>query len=418
MTNEDNKKPELRILKYNFSENKFEILGELDTYISYVYKLNWNTSSTGELKIDPQEPQAKEYIELLNDSSWDSKLEDIFIYNINDKSQREFFKIEKTEIQVKADKKTITLSGSNDFFMKDRLAYPDTQSPNFSSGKITYTNQTMGYICNEILMQNGVSKLRFAGATETYGDLNITETFGNSTQHKEKRRFPYLAIWEDGISLGETLDEFKFGFENVRTTIDKLVKGTLYGYEIRLKPELNVIEWVFKTFNDNTDLEISQEFQNENGYKVIIDGVRKIDAAIYYKDGQTALLENSGSLSAGRYIEKKVSNSKQDTPNSLQTKLAQELIKNSDYKITDVSIIPITDNPITSEIELGDLITVTIDEGIVKINKTSQIKQLLKVASDNEYKITPIADDSAQSGLSLLAEKLRETNENIDSENY
>lgn len=415
MANETNKKPILRILKWDFSSNEFKILGEIDTYISYIYKLNWNTSSTGELQFDPKEEQSKEFIELLNSATWDPKEEDIFIYNINDASQREFFKLEKTEIEVREDKRKITISGSNDFFLKDRLAYPQETASSFTEGKITLLNETMGSIANIVLVPNGATWTATGGV---YTAIPVVTTFGNSNAHKEKRRFPYLAISQDGITFGETLQEFKFGFEQVRTVIDNIVKGTLYGYEVRLKPSENKIEWVFANFRDNTDLEISQEFQNENGYKVIIDGVRKVDAAIYYKDGQKSLLETQGALSAGRYLEKKVSNSKQDTVDSLNTKLSQELIKNSDYKITDVSIIPITDNPITAEIDLGDLITVTIEEGLVSITKVSQIKQLLKVASDNEYKITPIADDSAQSGLSLLAERIRELKENVDSENY
>ena len=398
-------KPVLRIVKWNFITNKFESLGEIERYISYTFKLNHNEASTGVIEIDPEESQAHAFLHTLNSSTWDSKKEDIFIYNLNDEDGYEFFKIEKTELSNEQDQKKIIISGNNTFFMSDRIAFPALRGAG-KKKKMEVTDKS-SKIAKLILQTNG--------AKYTDGADTTSFTKGVDASNIANRIYPYLEILsaEEDMFPDFTL---KYGYESVKSLFDKLFKKTLNGYRIKFNTIENKIQLIWSPLRDNTSLEVSQEFANENGYKVIIDGARKTDFAYNLKNNQESSVESSTALSAGRYKEKMISGGKSASATSISNSLTQELVKTNDYIITDINIIPLTHANLSDEMRLGDIITIKIEEEIVTIVKEAQIKQILKISSDDSYKIIPIADDTAQTGLSLLSERIRELKELADDE--
>ena len=407
MSSTTDKKPILRIVKWNFITNKFESLGEIERYISYTFKLNHNDASTGVIQIDPVETQAHAFLHTLNSSTWDSKKEDIFIYNLNDEDNYEFFKIEKVELSNEQDQKKITISGNNSFFMTDRLAFPALRGA--GKKKKIQVKDKSSKIGKLILQTNGAKYTQGADTSSLLKSVDASNA--------ANRLYPYLEILTDHEEAFPEIT-IKYGYETIKSVFDKLFKKTLNGYRIRLNTSENKIQVIWSPLRDNTDLEVSQEFANENGYKVIIDGARKTDFAYNLKKNVEKSFESSTSLSAGRYKEKMVSSSKSATANSITDSLKQELVKTNDYIITDINIIPLTHANVSDEMRLGDIITIKIKEEIVTITKEAQIKQILKIASDDSYKIIPIADDTAQTGLSLLAERIREQKEISDDENF
>lgn len=422
-------KPLLRIIKWDFTKNEFVVLGEMDRFISYKFALNHNDISTGELIFDPQESQAAAFIKEMNGVGWDPKKDDVFIYNRNDLNPtsdiQEWFKIEKVDIEYHQDQRKVSISGSNGFFLKDRLAIPQTNlssvigNPFYKDGKTAFSESIrVDWIAWYLIKWNGSSFYHEYNTTD-FVAIPTDETLGHSLNEKTNRRYPYLSVTNPIMAEDwRQLETFYWGYETMLQAFNNLFKGQLEGYVVTLDLDNMKIKLRFKLARDHTNLKISQQMNNENGYIISIDSSRKYDSTIYFKEGLGGTALDYDSLSAGRYKESLLATSKQNESASLNALANQQLAKNKEYQITDVEITPLTINSLFNELQVGDVVTVDIKDQLIEVIKESQVKQMLKIYSNDAYTITPILDDNTQSVENYLAEQIWENQNKSQSNNF